>query len=189
MRPSETAAQQPRRLWTLFTGQRASGAIPCGAIPFMVATRRLLCQRRKRWQFVHVASIVLNDNGRLEIRRDLLEASTQFPREQTGLYASSLVPIPPRLLYQRRNIRGSQLKIGDLSNYRGKRILVMTGTADADHPRKLDEGIVTWLNEHGAKADFIYLGDRGITGNGHMMMLENNSTALAHQIMAWIEGV
>ena len=92
------------------------------------------------------------------------------------------------MLYQRRNIRGSQLKIGDLSNYRGKRILVMTGTADADHPRKLDEGIVTWLNEHGAKADFIYLGDRGITGNGHMMMLENNSTALADQITAWIEG-
>ena len=91
------------------------------------------------------------------------------------------------MLYQRRNIRGSQLKIGDLSNYRGKRILVMTGTADADHPRKLDEGIVTWLNEHGAKADFIYLGDRGITGNGHMV-LENNSTALARQIMAWIEG-
>jgi len=47
---------------------------------------------------------------------------------------------------------------------------------------------VTWLNEDAAKADFIYLGDRGITGNGHMMMLENNSSALADQIMAWIEG-
>jgi hypothetical protein len=42
------------------------------------------------------------------------------------------------------------------------RILVMTGTADADHPRKLDESIVKWLNQNGAKADFIYLGDRGI---------------------------
>ena len=42
------------------------------------------------------------------------------------------------------------------------RILVMTGTADADHPRKLDESIVEWLNQNGAKADFIYLGDRGI---------------------------
>jgi hypothetical protein len=49
-------------------------------------------------------------------------------------------------------------------------------------------GETTWLNEHGAKADFIYLGDRGIAGNGHMMMLENNSAALANQIMAWIEG-
>jgi pimeloyl-ACP methyl ester carboxylesterase len=135
---------------------------------------------------INLRQPVVSDRNFVEVK--LVGASTQFPREQTGLYASSLVPIPPRLLYQRRNIRGSQLKIGDLSNYRGKRILVMTGTADADHPRKLDEGIVTWLNEHGAKADFIYLGDRGITGNGHMMMLENNSTALADQIMAWIEG-
>jgi len=135
---------------------------------------------------INLRQPVISDRNFVEVK--LVGASTQFPREQTGLYASSLVPIPPRLLYQRRNIRGSQLKIGDPSNYRGKRILVMTGTADADHPRKLDEGIVTWLNEHGAKADFIYLGDRGITGNGHMV-LENNSTALAHQIMAWIEGV
>ena len=28
----------------------------------------------------------------------------------------------------------------------------MTGTADADHPRKLDESIVEWLNQNGAKA-------------------------------------
>src|SRR5262249_54411395 len=61
--------------------------------------------------------------------------TTQFPREHIGLYAWSLVPIPPRLLYQRRNVRGSQLKVADLTNYRGKRILVMTGTTDIDHPR------------------------------------------------------
>ncbi len=85
-------------------------------------------------------------------------------------------------------VRGSQLKITDLSNYRGRRILVMTGTADADHPRKLDESIVEWLNQNGAKADFIYLGDRGIVGNGHMMMLENNSDTLADHIVSWIES-
>jgi hypothetical protein len=92
-----------------------------------------------------------------------------FPRDHIGVYASSLTPIPPRLLYERRNIRGSQLKVTDLSNYRGKRVLVMTGTEDADHPRQLDGAIVEWLNKNGARADFIYLGDRGIVGNGHMM--------------------
>ena len=71
-----------------------------------------------------------------------------------------------------RHDAGRHLKVTDLSNYRGRRILE---TADADHPRKLDESIVEWLNQNGAKADFIYLGDRGIVGNGHMMMLENNS--------------
>jgi hypothetical protein len=56
-------------------------------------------------------------------RYKLVGKSTQFPREPIGVYASSLTPIPPRLLYQRRNIRGSQLKVTDLCNYRGKRIL------------------------------------------------------------------
>jgi hypothetical protein len=37
-------------------------------------------------------------------------------------------------------------------------------------------------------AEFIYLGDRGITGNGHMMMLEDNSDALAEQVLSWIES-
>jgi hypothetical protein len=82
--------------------------------------------------------------------------STQFPRQQIGLYASSLVPIPPRLLYERRNVRGSQLKVADTSKLRGKRILVMTGTDDVDHPRKLDESIVEWLKPERRK-DGIHL--------------------------------
>jgi len=112
--------------------------------------------------------------------------STQFPRELIGRYTSSLVPIPPHLLYERRNIRTSQLKVGDFTNFSGRRILVLTGTADADHPRALDEGIVTFLNANGAKAEYIYLGDRGIVGNGHMMMMENNSDAIAALLLSWL---
>jgi hypothetical protein len=51
-----------------------------------------------------------------------------------------------------------------VSKLRGKRILVMTGTDDVDHPQKLDGSIVEWLNQNGAKAEFIYLGDRDIIG-------------------------
>ena len=32
-----------------------------------------------------------------------------------------------------------------------------------------------------------YLGDHGIDGNGHMMMLEKNNDALAGQVLSWIE--
>jgi len=64
----------------------------------------------------------------------------------------------------------------------------MTGTADIDHPRELDGAIVEWLNQNGAKADFLHLGDHGIEGNGHMMMLEKNSDALAGQVLSWIEN-
>jgi pimeloyl-ACP methyl ester carboxylesterase len=135
---------------------------------------------------INLRQPVVSDRNFVEVK--LVGKSTQFPRDRMGLHASSLVPIPPRLLFERRNVRGSQLKVGDLSKLRGKRILVMTGTEDVDHPRKLDESIVEWLNQNGAKADFVYLGDRGIVGNGHMMMLENNSDALAEQVLAWLEG-
>jgi pimeloyl-ACP methyl ester carboxylesterase len=135
---------------------------------------------------INLKQPVVSDRNFVEVK--LVGKSAQFPREHIGAYASSLTPIPPRLLYQRRNIRGSQLKVSDLSNYRGKRILVMTGTADIDHPRELDGAIVEWLNQNGAKADFLYLGDHGIEGNGHMMMLEKNSDALAGQVLSWIEN-
>jgi pimeloyl-ACP methyl ester carboxylesterase len=134
---------------------------------------------------INLKQPVVSDRNFVEVK--LVGQSTQFPREQIAVYASSLTPIPPRLLYQRRNVRGSQLKVADFSNFRGKRIVVVTGTADVDHPRKLDESIVEWLNQNGAKADFTYLGDRGIVGNGHMMMLEKNSDALAELVLSWIE--
>ncbi len=64
----------------------------------------------------------------------------------------------------------------------------LTGTNDLGHARAVDEPIADWLNANGAKAEFIYLGDLGITGNGHMLMLERNSDALAQLIIDWIES-
>ena len=63
-----------------------------------------------------------------------------------------------------------------------------TGTNDLGHARAVDEPVADWLNANGAEADFIYLGDLGITGNGHMLMLERNSDALAQLIIDWIES-
>jgi hypothetical protein len=34
--------------------------------------------------------------------------------------------------------------------------------------------------------DVVWLADRGITGNGHMMMLEDNSAEIAGMIGGWI---
>jgi len=46
---------------------------------------------------------------------------------------------------------------------------------------------VDWLNENGARAEFIHLGEKGIQGNGHAMMVESNSDQLANAIVAWLE--
>ena len=48
--------------------------------------------------------------------------------------------------------------------------------------------IADWLNENGAKADFWFLGDRGVSGNGHMMMIESNSDAVAKLVLSWVQG-
>jgi pimeloyl-ACP methyl ester carboxylesterase len=118
----------------------------------------------------------------------LVGKSTQFPRDSMARYAASLQPIAPRLLQQRLNIGGAQMKVTDFSKYSGKRVLVLVGTDDIDHPREIDARIADWLNENGAKADFWFLGDRGVSGNGHMMMIESNSDAVAKLVMSWIEG-
>jgi hypothetical protein len=37
------------------------------------------------------------------------------------------------------------------------------------------------------KNSHVYLGDVGITGNGHMMMLEKNNRAIAAFMGSWLE--
>jgi len=118
----------------------------------------------------------------------LIGGSTLFPRDHIAGYIAALNSMPARLMLERRNIDGSQLRVVDFSKFRGKPVLVLTGTNDLGHARAVDEPIADWLNANGAKADFIYLGDVGIKGNGHMLMLERNSDALAQLIINWIES-
>jgi len=112
----------------------------------------------------------------------------RFARNGIALMAAGMIAIPPRLIYQRLNVRGAQLKIERFENFHAKPILLMTGSNDIDHPRALDEGTAAWLREKGAAAEFIYLPDLGISGNGHMMMMEDNSDALADLAVDWIEN-
>ena len=121
------------------------------------------------------------------VERKLVGGSRYFPRDRLADYAASLRAIPPNILLERQNVHGRQVRLSDPGKLAGKRILVITGTADLDHAREVDGAIVTWLNANGAKADFCFLGDRGIVGNGHMLMLEENSDAIAGIILDWLE--
>src|SRR4029077_11676220 len=115
-------------------------------------------------------------------------ASRYFPRERIAGYAANLHPIPPNILLERQNVHGRQLRVSDPGKLSGKRVLVITGTDDLDHAREVDGAIVTWLNANGAQADFCFLADRGMVGNGHMLMLADNSDAIAGIILDWLEG-
>jgi pimeloyl-ACP methyl ester carboxylesterase len=121
------------------------------------------------------------------VERKLVGESRYFPRDRLAGYAASLRPIPPNIMLERQNVHGRQVRVNDPRKLAGKRILVITGTADLDHAREVDGAIVTWLKANGARADFCFLADRGIVGNGHMLMLEQNSDEIAGIILDWLE--
>lgn len=117
-------------------------------------------------------------------RSKLIGSSRHFPAERADRYAAMLQPIAARLLHERLNLAGSQVRVDDPGCLAGKPVLMLTGTEDVDHPRAVDAALAEWLRVQGAEVDHIYLGDIGLHGNGHMMMLEENSDVIADLIIA-----
>jgi hypothetical protein len=46
---------------------------------------------------------------------------------------------------------------------------------------------VAYLKQAGVDVDFVRLADIGLHGNGHMMMMEKNSDAIAQVIIEWLD--
>jgi pimeloyl-ACP methyl ester carboxylesterase len=67
-----------------------------------------------------------------------------------------------------------------------KDIPVLNISANGTYHRVFDPCIPKWLNQAGVKTDFIRLEEVGISGNGHMMMLEKNSGQIIRFIDDWV---
>lgn len=59
-------------------------------------------------------------------------------------------------------------------------------TAEASWKAQQDHGVVAYLRQAGADATHLRLEERGLHGNGHMMMIERNSDAIAALLAGWI---
>ncbi|MCJ2018211.1 alpha/beta hydrolase [Methylobacterium sp. E-065] len=68
------------------------------------------------------------------------------------------------------------------------RVPAVIVTAEASFRATMDDCTAAFLTQAGAKPDRLVLADHGIHGNGHMMMLEANSDAVADAIIGWIAG-
>jgi pimeloyl-ACP methyl ester carboxylesterase len=71
-----------------------------------------------------------------------------------------------------------------LVNLRNIPVLVITSEASYHAP--YDQCTVHYLTQAGVKNDWIRLVDRGIRGNGHMMMLEKNNLRIAAVMEEWL---
>ncbi len=116
----------------------------------------------------------------------LIGPGTQFPRAYVDRYINSLIPVPFPLILQRMNFQGSAPRIDNEAAIHGKRIVLVHGTDDPDHPPAFEQSVADWLKAAGANATRYALREHGITGNGHMMMLESNSSTIADFIAALI---
>jgi pimeloyl-ACP methyl ester carboxylesterase len=118
------------------------------------------------------------------LERQGIGASRRFPRAHLDAWLAQQQVTSPRLLLQRLNWRNSQVHVADAAPFAGKPITIITGTHDTAHPRAADQAIVDFLNGLGARAELVWLGDLGVEGNGHMLMLEDNSDEIAELVLA-----
>jgi len=98
-----------------------------------------------------------------------IEVYLEDEADQPGEVPCYLQVEPARQLVNLRNIR------------------VLDISANGTYHRVFDACIPKWLNQAGVETDFVRLEDVGITGNGHMMMLELNSDDIIEFIHNWIQ--
>jgi len=64
-------------------------------------------------------------------------------------------------------------------------IPILIVTSEASYHAPYDHCTAKYLTQAGVKNAFIRLADRGIRGNGHMMMLEKNNLEIAAVLRRW----
>ncbi|MFP3042528.1 alpha/beta fold hydrolase [Treponema primitia] len=74
---------------------------------------------------------------------------------------------------------------GKLVNLEGIPVILITGEASYHSP--FDHLTAAFLKQAGVSVDFVPLAEKGIHGNGHMMMLEKNSDVIAELIHHWLQ--
>jgi pimeloyl-ACP methyl ester carboxylesterase len=67
-----------------------------------------------------------------------------------------------------------------------KNIPAVVVAAEASYHSVYDHCTVKYLNQAGVKVEMVRLGDKGIHGNGHMVMLEKNNLDIARVLDEWV---
>ena len=115
--------------------------------------------------------------------RDFWANAPRFPKQGLEAYALGIVPESARVFNERFNIGGRGLRIQDPASLTRHPILIVTGDHDPRHLRAVDEATARYLG-----AEFIWLPDRGIAGNGHMPMIEDNNDVIAALLLDWLRS-
>lgn len=119
----------------------------------------------------------------IDFIRQFWANSSRFPKNAIEPYAKSIVPESAKVLNERFNIGGAGLGLAGPDVVAARPILVVTGDNDPRHPKAVDGAVAAYFG-----ADTLWLADVGISGNGHMLMIEDNSEDIAALISQWLAG-
>jgi pimeloyl-ACP methyl ester carboxylesterase len=103
------------------------------------------------------------------------------PPDAARKYFRSVVPESPRIICERFNVDGKGLCVEDPEILGSRPILMIGPECDPRHPEELDRATAELFG-----ADFIWLPDEGLCGNGHMMMGDTTSAQISQRIAAWL---
>jgi pimeloyl-ACP methyl ester carboxylesterase len=67
-----------------------------------------------------------------------------------------------------------------------KNVPVMIMAAEASYHQAYDHCTAKYLNQAGVKTEYIRLQDKGVRGNGHMVMIEKNNLEVARVVDEWV---
>src|SRR6185295_353558 len=71
-----------------------------------------------------------------------------------------------------------------LKNLQTIPVLFLSG--EGGYHREYDHCLAKWLNQAGVKTEYVEIEKVGLTGNGHVMMLEKNSAEIAKYMGSWL---
>ena len=123
------------------------------------------------------------------IERQVIGPGWRLSRDHLNTLRATMQPIPPLMLLQRMKVVGdADLEIRRPQAFPGAQILVASGTHDPVHPKEVEARTVGFYRDLGADAELWWLGDRGIDGNGHLLMSENNSDEIVALLLSWLDA-
>jgi pimeloyl-ACP methyl ester carboxylesterase len=132
---------------------------------------------------------VMNLYGDGYIFQQGIANSTRFPMDYVEHMRAGLVGLPPKMLLQRLGVLEGMPGVGRTEGFVDKPIRLLTGGEDPAHTRGIEERTVELLRSWGADAELVWLPDRGIEGNAHFLMFEQNSDELLEIVVELIETV
>lgn len=122
------------------------------------------------------------------VHQQAIGSSRRFPVEAVDSMRAGFMGISPRMILQRTGVEPGMPMISDPRGFAGKRIWIVAGDQDPAHTREIESRTIDLLRSWGAAAQLVWLPDRGIEGNGHMLALERNSEEILEVVSTLLDG-